>query len=75
MPSDARMPSAAYRAPVSSIAALTIRCNVDIQVQVGTDLDDDPHQLFHLVMSRHQLVELGPRIVPVVVPHSCKSNC
>ena len=29
-----------------------------IQVQIGTDLDDDPHQLFHLVASRRQLVKL-----------------
>jgi len=29
-----------------------------IQVQIRTDLTDDPHQLFHLVASCHHLVKL-----------------
>ena len=29
-----------------------------VQVQIGADLDDDPHQLFHLVARCHQLVKL-----------------
>ena len=58
-----------------------------IQVQIGTDLDDDPHQLFHLVASCHQLVKLfvhpahqlapalpGERGVPPFVAHEYKPN-
>jgi len=29
-----------------------------VQVQIGSDLDDGLHQLFHLVASCHQFVEL-----------------
>ena len=29
-----------------------------VEVEVGTDLDDDPQQLLHLVAGRQQLVEL-----------------
>lgn len=29
-----------------------------VQVQIGAELDDDPHQLFHLVARRDQLIEL-----------------
>ena len=41
-----------------------------IQVQIGTDLDDDAHQLCHLIARGHQVGQPLPD-VPIVGPHRC----
>lgn len=52
--------------PVPSVGQLHRRANDTMQghieVQVGTDLDDDAHQVSHLIASGHQLVESFVRL-------------